>query len=131
LKFSHIDHVSINVLDIEKSIDFYGRILGLQQKETVDFDDFNITYFALPDGSRLELFDYHGKSYYAPKEESDAGLRHIAFQVEDVAEHEQLLRAAGVEITLSTCDLPSLGARVLLFLDPNGVTLEFCEKLPV
>ena len=31
----------------------------------------------------------------------------------------------------SYCDLPNLGARVLLFLDPNGVTLEFCEKLPV
>jgi catechol 2,3-dioxygenase-like lactoylglutathione lyase family enzyme len=49
--------------------------------------------------------------------------------VEDVAVHEQLLRAEGVEITLPTCDLPNLGARVLLFLDPNGVTIEFCEKL--
>ena len=64
-----------------------------------------------------------------PREESEAGLRHIAFQVEDVAAHEKLLRAEGVEITLSTCDLPNLGVRVLLFLDPNGVTLEFCEKL--
>jgi hypothetical protein len=34
-----------------------------------------------------------------------------------------------VQITLSTLDLPNLGARVLLFLDPNGVVLEFCEKL--
>ncbi len=62
------------------------------------------------------------------REESEAGLRHLAFQVEDVAAHEKLLKAEGVEITLSTCDLPNLGARVLLFLDPNGVTLEFCEK---
>jgi catechol 2,3-dioxygenase-like lactoylglutathione lyase family enzyme len=49
--------------------------------------------------------------------------------VQDVAEHERLLRDAGVEITLPTCDLPNLGARVVLFLDPNGITLEFCEKL--
>jgi len=49
--------------------------------------------------------------------------------VEGVAEHEKRLRAEGVEITLPTCDLSNLGARVLLFLDPNGVTLEFCEKL--
>jgi glyoxylase I family protein len=129
LKISHIDHVSINVIDITKSIDFYTRILGLQQEQTVDLGDFNITYIALPDGSRLELFDYHGKNASAPRDESDAGLRHIAFQVENVAEHEKLLRAAGVEITLSTCDLPDLGARVLLFLDPNGVTLEFCERI--
>jgi glyoxylase I family protein len=129
LKLSRIDHVSINVADIKKSFDFYGRILGLEQLQTVDCGEFDITYFALPDGSRLELFDYHGKNDHNPRDESDVGLRHIAFEVEDVAAHEQKLRHEGVEITLSTCDLPNLGARVLLFLDPNGVTLEFCEKL--
>lgn len=129
MKISKIDHVSINVIDSQKSFDFYRRVLGLQQLETVDCGEFDITYFALPDGSRLELFDYHGKNQDNPREESEGGLRHIAFQVEDVFAHEQRLRAEGVEITLSTCDLPNLGARVLLFLDPNGVTLEFCEKL--
>jgi catechol 2,3-dioxygenase-like lactoylglutathione lyase family enzyme len=129
LKISKIDHVSINLTDVEKSLDFYGRILGLKQRQTVDCGDFDITYFALPDGSRLELFDYHGRNRSQPREESEAGLRHIAFQVEDVAAHEAMLRAEGVQVTLPTCDLPNLGARVLLFLDPNGVTLEFCEKL--
>ncbi len=129
LKISSIDHVSINVTDVEKSFDFYGRILGFERRQTVDCGDFDITYFALPDGSRLELFDYHGKNRHIPREESEAGLRHVAFHVEDVAGRERQLRAAGVEITLPTCDLPNLGVRVLLFLDPNGVTLEFCEKL--
>jgi glyoxylase I family protein len=129
LKISKIDHVSINVLDIHKSLDFYGRVLGLEQLQTVDCGEFDITYFALPDGSRLELFDYHGRSQNVPRPESEAGLRHIAFQVADVAAHEAQLRAEGVEITLPTCDLLNLGARVCLFLDPNGVTLEFCEKL--
>lgn len=129
MKISKIDHVSINVSDSQKSFDFYSRILGLKQLATVDCGEFDITYFALPDGSRLELFDYHGKNLNNPRKESEVGLRHIAFQVEDVAAHEKLLTAAGVEITLPTCDLPDLGARVLLFLDPNGVTLEFCEKL--
>ena len=129
MKISKIDHVSINVTDIKKSLDFYGRVLGLEQQQTVDCGEFDITYFTLPSGSRLELFDYHGRNCNTPREESEAGLRHIAFQVEDVSAHEKLLRTEGVEITLSTCDLPNLGARVLLFLDPNGVTLEFCEKL--
>jgi lactoylglutathione lyase len=128
LKINNIDHVSINALDIEKSIYFYTRILGLKQLQTVDCGEFDITYFALPDGSRLELFDYHGKNHANPREESEVGLRHIAFQVENVAEHEEHLRAAGVEITLPTCNLPNINARVLLFLDPNGVTLEFCEN---
>lgn len=129
MKIEKIDHVSINVTDIKKSLDFYGNVLGLKQQQTVDCGDFDITYFALPDGSRLELFDYHGKNQNTLREESEVGLRHLAFQVEDVAMHEKLLKAEGVRITLSTCDLPNLGVRVLLFLDPNGVTLEFCEKL--
>ena len=129
MKISRIEHISINVVDIVKSLDFYSHIMGFKQLQTVDCGEFDITYFALPEGSRLELFDYHGKNRAVSRAESEAGLRHIAFQVENVAEHEERLRAAGVEISLPTCDLPNLEARVLLFLDPNGVTLEFCEKL--
>ncbi len=70
-----------------------------------------------------------GKNRVVSHEESESGLRHLAFQVEDVVTHEKELRAAGVEIILPTCDLPNLGVRVMLFIDPNGVTLEFCEPL--
>jgi glyoxylase I family protein len=130
LKITAVDHVALNSSDLGRSLDFYGRILGLKQLQTVDCGDFDILYFALPGGARLELFDYHGRSRSLPRSEEDSGLRHLAFQVEDVAAHEAMLRAEGVEITLPTCDLPDLDARVMLFLDPNGVTIEFCEKLP-
>ncbi len=83
----------------------------------------------MPSGARLELFAYHEKNNSPSREESDGGLRHLAFQVKDVAAHENLLKEHGVPITLSTCDQPDLGARVLLFPDPDGVTIEFCEKL--
>ena len=126
-----IDHIAINCVDRRKSLDFYERILGFKQLQTVDCGEFDILYLALPNGSRLELFDYRGRNQVVIHQESDSGLRHLAFQVEDVAAHEILLRAEGVEVMLSTSDLPSLGARVLLFLDPNGVTIEFCESLPV
>lgn len=124
-----IDHISINVVNIRETLDFYTRILGLEQLQTVDFGDFEITYLSLPNGSRLELFDYRATNQSHPRQESEVGLRHIAFEVEGVAAHEKHLRDLGVEITLQTCELPELGVRVLLFLDPNGVTLEFCEKL--
>ena len=129
MEIKNINHIAINCIDLKKSMDFYGRILGLKQLQTVDCGDFDIIYFALPDSSRLELFDYRGKNQIVSRKDEDSGLRHIAFQVEDVAAHEKLLKAESVEITLSTCDLPNLEARVLLFLDPNGVTLEFCENL--
>jgi len=129
MEIQRIEHVSINTLDFERSIDFYGRILGFTQRQTVDCGDFNITYFEIPGGERLELFDYHGRNPVVNHPESATGLRHLAFAVRDVKVHEQQLREAGVEITLPVTDLPDLGVRVLLALDPNGVTLEFCEAL--
>jgi len=129
LDIQRVEHISINAVDFNRSVDFYGRVLGFKQLQTVDCGEFDITYFELPGGTRLELFDYHGANPVVTHTDNDSGLRHLAFAVKDVAAHEKLLHEAGVEITLSTCDLPDLEARVLLFLDPNGVTLEFCEKL--
>ena len=129
MKINCIDHIAINVRDIEKSRDFYGRILGFKQLQSVDSGAFIIHYYELPQGSRLEMFEYKNSQEDSPRDDGSVGLRHLAFQVNDVAAHEKELRAQGVEITLPTCDLSNLGARVLLFLDPNGVTIEFCEKL--
>lgn len=124
-----INHVSINTMDMKASADFYGRILGWKQMETVPFDGFSLVYFQIPGGGRLELFDYGGKNPKNAHDESEAGLRHLAFTVDDVDEAERSLRARGVQVTMAATDLPSLNSRAILFLDPNGVTLEFCQKM--
>jgi len=129
MRVKGIDHVTINTKDIGASIEFYGKILGFRQLETVPFDDFSLVYFEIPGGGRMELFDYGGKNPRNAREESEAGLRHLAFRVDDVDEAEKHLRSKGVAITLSATDLPSLGSRAILFLDPNGVTLEFSQKM--
>lgn len=129
MEIKGIEHIAINVHDGELSKDFYGRILSFQQLETVDHGDCEITYFSLPNGARLEMFNYDGKNNSPIHHDKDTGLRHLAFTVMDVAAQEAILRSQGVEITLPTCDLPNLKARVLLFKDPNGITIEFCEKL--
>lgn len=129
MKVSGINHVSINTRDLQASADFYGRILGWKQKETVPFDGFSLVYFEVPGGGRLELFDYGGRNPQARRDESEAGLRHLAFTVDDVDTAEAHLRGNGVTISLPSTDLLSLNSRVMLFLDPNGVTLEFCQEM--
>jgi catechol 2,3-dioxygenase-like lactoylglutathione lyase family enzyme len=104
-------------------------VLWLRQGKTVEIDDFDPTYFELPGGGNLELFDYRGRNPRNKRADDETGLRRIAFSVKGVAKHENELRRAGVKITRPTTDLYSLGARFLLFLDPNGVTIEFCEML--
>ena len=129
MKLSGIHHVSINTRDLRASADFYGRILGWTQQETVPFDGFSLVYFEIPGGGRLELFDYGGRNPQAVRDESEAGLRHLAFTVDDVDTAEAHLRASGVTISMPSTDLPSLHIRAMLFLDPNGVTLELCQKM--
>ncbi len=130
MKIRGIEHVSINVADMDASAKFYERTLGFERLQTVPEQGFTITYFALPGGRRLELFDYRGANPRPSRGETDVGLRHLAFEVDGVAEAERELRSRGVPIVLPTTELPELGVRVLLFQDPNGVTLEFCEPLP-
>jgi len=129
MRVKGINHVSLNVKDIKASTEFYGKVLGFRQMETVPFDGFSLVYFQIPGGGRLELFDYGGKNPAGERDESEAGLRHLAFEVDDVDEAARRLAAAGVKITLPPTDLPTLGSRAILFLDPNGVTLEYCQKL--
>lgn len=131
MKIKRIEHIAINTKDMNASAEFYRDILGFRQLETIENGDNTITYFLLPDGTRLELFDYHGANRSYERGDSDVGLKHIAFEVEDVAAHEKELRDKGVNITLATTDLYHLGARVLLFTDPDGIILEFCEKIKI
>jgi glyoxylase I family protein len=124
-----IDHIALNTKNFAESLEFYCEILGFKELQTVDRGEFSMTYLEIPGGGRMELFDYRNRNKELMKEDDDVGLRHLAFTVENVAEHEKRLRSKGVTITLPTTDLTALGARVLLFLDPNGVTLEFCEAI--
>jgi len=124
-----IEHIAINTTDINVSTAFYTDILGFRKKDTINNGDSIITYLSLPGGSRLELFDYAGKNKRVPKQESDAGLRHLAFEVDNVDAHEKELRGKGVKIVLPATDLPHLGCRVLLFEAPDDVIIEFCQKI--
>jgi len=131
MKVRAVDHVSINVRDLETSAKFYADVLKFRKLQTVPMDKGTaITYFEIPGGGRIELIDNPAKGPGAPREENATGLRHLAFSVDDVRAAEKDLRGRGVTIVLPATDLPSLGARVLLFLDPSGVTLEFCQEIP-
>jgi len=123
------NHIGINTKDIERSLVFYRDMLGLELKETIQMDDCTIYYLLLPGGERIELFDYQGRNKSCCVEETQAGYRHIAIEVSSVDEYEALFKENGVPIVLSATNLPKLHVRVLLFEDPNGVVIEFCELL--
>jgi catechol 2,3-dioxygenase-like lactoylglutathione lyase family enzyme len=124
-----LDHISINVNDLSKSLVFYTEVLGFKQLNTVNMDCFSITYLKINDELKLELFYYNNPKEIREISDDEIGLKHFAFEVEDVLLHEKKLVEADAKIILPTTALPELGVRALLFTDPNGVIIEFCEKL--
>ncbi len=130
MKVTGVDHISINTKDLEASVAFYRDVLGFRRLKTVPMDDdLSLTYMEVPGGARMELFSYKSGIPAATHGEKDPGLRHLAFWVDSVEGVEKKLRDRGVTVVLPPTDLPSLGARALLFLDPDGVTLELSQKL--
>jgi len=129
MKINRIDHISINVGDFNKSLKFYRDILGLKLLNTIRMPEYSITYLGLPDGGRIELIDYRIIQKRSETDNLQIGLRHIAFNADNLEEWEKLLKNKGVKIILSATDLVEVGVKVLVFEDPDGTILEICKAL--
>ena len=128
MKIEAINHITINMKDIDKSLDFYGRVLGLEKLDEINMGDHYIRYFALPGGVKLELLEYFYETKPAVYTEVDAGVfRHVAFDVDDIFKAAEELKAEGVKISEGPAFSDKLGCYFMLFEDPNGCQLEFTQ----
>ncbi|MEK7128617.1 MAG: VOC family protein [Patescibacteria group bacterium] len=83
-----INHTGITVLSLEKSIEFYRDIFGLQTENSFEKKDLGAKIVVMSDGSggRIELFQFE-KSSVLPESQNDLstqGVKHIAFESNDV-----------------------------------------------
>jgi len=129
MKINGMGHIAINAGNYKESLKFYRDILGLEEEETIDFGDFKITNLRMPDGGLLELFDYGDRNDRAQNDNSVVGYRHFAFLAEDLDAWQQKLITNGIEIRLAPTEMPDLGIKGMLFLDPDGTELELFELL--
>ena len=122
------DHITINVTDMKKSEDFYGRILGLNQLETVDMGDHELHYFQIEGGPKVELICYTDDFGEMHPNSKTAGLfRHLAFSCEDVDALAEKFKENGIKILEGPADVKKLNFRNIIAQDPNGVELEFIQ----
>lgn len=146
-----IDHVNIVVADIERAVRFYSEVLGLTRgfEKTLEgawIDRVTGVPAARAfcvfmeagresDGkprTRLELLQFITPEGAAPAENSlpnTRGIRHLAFNVDDLDALIEKLHALNVEIVSEPVEVPfavgSLGRkRLFYFYDPEGNLLE-------
>lgn len=121
-----IDHITINVKNLEASRAFYGELLGLTELSKVDMGDHVLTYYALPGGVKLELI-----SYMSDTGDCTAGLlergrfRHLALRVDDLETLAARLGDFGGRVLQPPRWVEQLGFTGMLAEDPNGCELEF------
>ena len=125
--FDSIDHIAIISSDYQKAKDFYVDKLGFKVKREVerkDRDDFIITLEA-PNGILIELFIEKNPPRRVTRPEA-AGLRHLAFRVQDIEESVEKLNKKGIETEEIRID-PQNEKRMTFFMDPDGLPLELHE----
>ena len=139
--FKRADHVAISVRDMEKAIAFYRDIIGMEKVFDREFDapmarligvegtDVRIVHMKLGDAV-VELFDYRhpkGREPRADRLQSDYGLTHIGFLVEDFWGTYQHLVDKGVAFLGEPVEIRP-GVFVAYF---HGAEYEVCEMREV
>ena len=115
---SYFLHANINVVDLEKSIAFYNKALGLTEKRRHNAKDGSFTLAFMGDGKtdfELELtcLHDHKQPYELGENES-----HIAFKVEDKEAAYRLHKEMGC-ICYENADMG-----IYFISDPDGYWME-------
>lgn len=127
MNLQRIHHVAIIASDYERSKRFYTQVLGLRVLAEVyrDARDSWKLDLALPDGTQLELFSFPSPPP-RPSYPEACGLRHLAFEVSDVAASAEELVALGVAVEPIRID-EYTGRRFTFLADPDDLPIELYE----
>ncbi len=123
-----IHHAAIICSNYERSKYFYSEVLGLriiaenyrQERYSYKLD------LAVGENGQIELFSFPDPPPRVSRPEA-AGLRHLAFLVEDIEVQIQSLKQHGVEVESIRVD-EYTGKKFAFFSDPDGLPLELYEK---
>ncbi|MBQ9532725.1 MAG: VOC family protein [Prevotella sp.] len=128
LHLKKVHHIAIICSDYQRSLDFYTHVLGLRvlaehyREERLSYK----TDLALGDEYVIELFSFPCPPSRLTHPEA-TGLRHLAFEVEQINESVRELDTLGIPHEPLRTD-EYTGKRFLFFQDPDGLPIELYEK---
>ena len=128
LKINKVHHIAIIASNYEKSKHFYTQVLGLQVIREV-YREARDSYkldLAIGENYVIELFSFPNPPDRPSRPES-CGLRHLAFEVENVAAAKQNLEEKGIEVEPIRID-EITSKKFTFFADPDDLPIEFYEQ---
>lgn len=116
-------HTCIRVMDLEKSLKFYGEALGFKETRRKDFPEHEFTLVFLADSTgnhEIELtYNYNPEKPYVIGD----GFSHIGVSVEDLEASREKHIEMGYEVT-ELMGLPGSPPRYYFVTDPDGYEIE-------
>lgn len=144
-RITRVDHTGITVSSLERSLDFWVRVLGFEHLYTWTFErsDFIEGLVGVPGsamrlamvagpGHDIELLEYSApadRTTYRPRS-CDVGSVHIGLHVADLDALLERLEAEkwhAVGSVQTVAEGDRKGLRLVYVRDPDGVTLEFLQ----
>ncbi|MBB6092174.1 lactoylglutathione lyase [Povalibacter uvarum] len=127
----HLQYVSFNVPDVERSCDFYIGLLGMSRQGSIDLGN-GITETLLGCESAVSapgagIILMHDANRDKPYERGNAFSR-IIFNVPDIAGMIERLQAAGVRVVKPPTQVESQNLVYALVKDPDGFLVELLES---
>ncbi|MBS1529843.1 MAG: VOC family protein [Bacteroidetes bacterium] len=125
LKLNRVHHVAIICSDYERSKRFYTEVLGLKVVREVFRVERNSYKLDLEVNGlyQIELFSFPNPPRRPSRPEA-AGLRHLAFEVDNIGEAIAEINKHGIETEAIRVD-EYTGKEFTFFADPDGLPIEF------
>jgi lactoylglutathione lyase len=122
-------HTMIRVGDLDRSVDFYTRLLGMKELRRRDVPEgkYTLAFVGYGDESENAVIELT-YNYGVEKYDLGTGFGHLAIGVPDVYATCEALRKAGAKITREPGPL-KFGTTVIAFVeDPDGYKIELIER---
>jgi lactoylglutathione lyase len=122
-------HTMLRVGDLQRSIDFYTRALGMTLLRTTERPDQGyslafVGYGSNPEQAEIELTYNHGVSGY----ELGTAFGHLALGVSDIVAACETVRASGGAVTREPGPVPGGTTMIAFVADPDGYKIELIER---
>ena len=124
-------HTMLRVGNLQRSIDFYTKVMGMQLLRTTERPEQKyslafVGYGRNPVHAEIELTYNHGVDHY----ELGTAYGHIALEVPDAAAACASIRSGGGNVTREAGPVQG-GSTVIAFVtDPDGYKIELIERRP-
>ena len=122
-----LEHVNFTVADLDRSIDFYCRLLGLRLRWHRAAGESTAAAHVGDDRHYLAMFQARPDASRPPTDYESVGLNHFGFVVDDLDRARSRLQELGI-IPHSEADYEP--GRRLYFYDPDGIEVELVEYDP-